>query len=127
MNRSFYQLRRDVADDWTFVRCDDSQVVPAAEGRCAVVKSQIAAIDPTVPVEIETLNEDVSKLADRPRFETALLGFFCILRPGDGGDWAVWGDLFCGGAANQEIGVRMALGGDAGGHSASELRGKAYG
>jgi hypothetical protein len=40
------------------------------------VRQQVAALDPTVPVEVETLSERVSKMADRPRFETLLVGFF---------------------------------------------------
>jgi hypothetical protein len=44
----------------------------------AWIHVQIAGIDPTVPVDIQTLHEKVSSLADRPRFETALLGFFAF-------------------------------------------------
>ena len=42
------------------------------------VRSQIAQIDGTVPVDIETLSDRVKSLADRPRFETALLSFFAF-------------------------------------------------
>ena len=106
----FYQLRRDVADDWTSsaVMILKSSLPPKAVAPW--VKSQIAAIDPTVPVEIETLNEDVSKLADRPRFETALLGFFafCGLVMAVIGLYGVIS--FVAAQRTQEIGVRMALG-----------------
>jgi len=74
------------------------------------VRSQIAQLDPTVPVEIEPLSETVSKLADRPRFETALLGFFAFC----GVLMAVIGlygvIAFVAAQRTQEIGVRMALG-----------------
>ena len=74
------------------------------------VRSQIAGIDPTVPVEIETLNESVSKLADRPRFETALLGFFafCGLMMAVIGLYGVMSYSVV--RRTNEIGIRIALG-----------------
>ena len=74
------------------------------------VRTQIAALDRTVPVKIETLDQSVSKLADRPRFETALLGFFafCGLLMAVIGLYGVV--AFMAAQRTQEIGVRMALG-----------------
>jgi putative ABC transport system permease protein len=110
-----YWLRRNIADDWGVpvpVMVFDTVLAPAAVEPW--VRSQIAYLDPMVPVEIETLNERVSRLADRPRFETALLGFFALT----GLVMAVIGlyglTSFMATQRTQEIGVRMALGADRG-------------
>jgi predicted lysophospholipase L1 biosynthesis ABC-type transport system permease subunit len=106
----FYRLRRNIAADWTSsaVMVLKTSLQPAAAAPW--VRSQIAAIDPTVPVEIEALNQGVNRLADRPRFETALLGFFafCGLAMAVIGLYGVIS--FVAAQRTQEIGVRMALG-----------------
>jgi putative ABC transport system permease protein len=108
----YYRLRRNLPDDW--------QQAPSAvvvlkttlppKSIAPWVRSQIAQIDPTVPVEIETLVERISDLSDRPRFETALLSFFACT----GLVMAIIGlygvIAFMAAQRTQEIGVRMALG-----------------
>jgi hypothetical protein len=100
----FYRLRRSIVVDWTPW---DALVLKTSLAPAAVtpwVRAQIAG------VEIETLSESVSKLADRPRFETALLGFFALC----GVLMAVIGLYglisFIAAQRTQEIGIRMALG-----------------
>ncbi|WP_348263629.1 ABC transporter permease [Telmatobacter sp. DSM 110680] len=108
----YYQLWRAEAEDWqqphsaAFVV--KTTLPPTAMSEW--IRTQVSALDPTVPVEIETLNERVSGLADRPRFETALISFFA----GIGLLMAIIGLYgvvsFMAVQRTQEIGIRMALG-----------------
>ena len=108
----FYRLRREHLDDWqqapSAVLILKTSTAPKA--LAPWVRSQIAQIDSAVPIEIETLNERVSGLADRPRFETALLTFFALT----GLVMAIIGlygvVAFMAAQRTQEIGIRMALG-----------------
>jgi putative ABC transport system permease protein len=106
----YYLLTRSVADHWAAhsVLTVKTSLAPAAVEPW--MRAQIAGLDPTIPVDVQTLTEGVSKLADRPRFETALLGFFALC----GLAMALIGLYglisFIATQRTQEIGVRMALG-----------------
>src|SRR5262249_27707625 len=73
-------------------------------------RSEVAAIDPTLPVVIETMSQRVNKLADRPRFNAVILGLFAAIGvslPSIG----LYGLIsVLATQPMQEIGVRMALG-----------------
>ena len=109
----YYRLRRNFVADWDPRGIYTVIIVETALPPTVVspwVRSQIAHIDPTAPVDIATLNQQVSQLAARPRFETTLLGFFACT----GLVMALIGLYgvisFVAMQRTQEIGVRMALG-----------------
>jgi putative ABC transport system permease protein len=106
----YYRLRRDSADDWggTGVVIVKSSLPPAVMERW--MQAQIQSLDPALPVDIATLRERVARLADQPRFEMLLVGYFgCAgLVLAIVGLYGVIAFLMV--ERKPEVGVRLALG-----------------
>lgn len=108
----YYRLRRNRAEDW-----DRSAVILVKSSQPPAViqpwlRSQVAALDPTLPVQNGTLQDQIQKLADRPRFEMLLVGYFAFigLVLAIVGLYGVMSFLTV--QRKPEVGIRMALGAD---------------
>ncbi|WP_109485900.1 ABC transporter permease [Occallatibacter savannae] len=110
----YYEVRLNRPESWnrhTVVLIETSLPTVTVE---QMVRGRIAQIDANAPVQIERVSTMVNKLADRPRFETALLSFFACT----GLVMALIGlygvVAFMAQQRTREIGIRIAVGANRG-------------
>jgi predicted permease len=112
----YYMVRHHSDNDIVFSYPDSQRVSIVLRSAIATptlaqeLRNTIAGLDPTLPVELSTLTQNVNRMAERPRFSAALLSLFALI-----GllltAFGIYGVVsLVVNQRTQEIGIRIALG-----------------
>jgi len=74
------------------------------------IRQRVEEIDPLIPIELHSMQAEISTLANRPRFETALLGFFAATGLLMASIGLYGATAYTATRRTHEIGIRTALG-----------------